>query len=271
MGGGQIQPMNSGVDNDANNKFVFSLFFVIHHMSKNNPIEYISTKQVRKQYAVCSATLRRWDEAGKIRAIKSPGGKRFYNIADIRNAFGIKDEEPEKAKICYARVSSAHQKEDLARQSKDLKEAFPDHEIIQDVGSGINWNRKGFCSLLERVQQRTVSEVVVAHKDRLCRFAFELVERFFKAFGTRIVVRYKANDGCGSTQELSEDLLSIVTVFVAKHNGNRAAENRRKRKRQEAKEPKQTPGRKKQKDKNISDTETEEVVDEMAGGSEVDV
>jgi predicted site-specific integrase-resolvase len=152
----------------------------------------------------------------------------MYSLDDLHGLFGQpKSNEPEKAKICYARVSSAHQKPDLERQVEDLHKAYPEHEIVQDIGSGLNWKRPGFKALLERVLGGNVDEVVVAHRDRLCRFAFELVEQIFQHYKVKLVV---LNAYASPESELSDDLLAITTVFVAKHNGQRSAANRKKRK-----------------------------------------
>jgi putative resolvase len=182
---------------------------------------------VKKKYAIHEATLRRWALQGKIGNSQMPGGKMLYNIHDVDELLGQKTQrEPLRVAICYARVSSEKQKADLERQKEDLHRDYPDHEVISDIGSGLNWKRRGFRSILDRVSKRSVSKVVVAHKDRLCRFAFELVEWFFKSYGTEIVVHGRGESG---TEELAEDLLSVVNVFVARNNGRRAAENRRKR------------------------------------------
>jgi predicted site-specific integrase-resolvase len=146
------------------------------------------------------------------------------------NAIG-EEEEQEKAKVCYARVSSAHQRQDLERQVEDLRQAFLENEIVQDVGSGLNWKRPGFKALLERGLKGHVAEVVVAHRDRLCRFAFALVEQIFRHHRVKLVVldTYASPE----SEELSEDLLAITTVFVARHNGQRSVANQKKRKRAE--------------------------------------
>ena len=107
---------------------------------------------------------------------------------DVEKIFGNQERINEKKKICYARVSSEKQKEDLDRQCEYLRQKCPDHELIKDIGSGLNWKRKGFTSILERSYQRDIEEVVVTHKDRLCRFAFELVEWIFSKHDTKIVV-----------------------------------------------------------------------------------
>jgi putative resolvase len=202
--------------------------------------QYIAAAQVHKRYAVSRATLRRWAEDGRIRAVRTPGGgKRLYAVADLDRLYqstACADANP-KAKVIYARVSSAKQRGDLERQIHDLQSQCPGYALIQDVGSGLNWHRKGLQTLLERVHQRDVEEVVVAHRDRLCRFGIELVEWIFQKAGCKLVVLSDRDHGIISNadpdgtlaQELSEDLLSIVTVFVAKNNGRRAAANRKRR------------------------------------------
>lgn len=201
--------------------------------------EYVAGAHIREQYGVTPATLRRWDTEGRIRTIRTPGNHRLYNLSDVQTMFGGGSTETvpriSKAKICYARVSSTHQKEDLLRQIVDLQTNYPGYEVVQDIGSGLNYQRKGFMSLLQRVYQGTVETVVVSHKDRLCRYGIELVEWIFKQTGTQLMVLHQDEQqtqggGTGSpTHELAEDLLAICNYFVAKHNGQRAAEHRRKR------------------------------------------
>src|SRR6185369_6726236 len=119
----------------------------------NNEERYVRATNIRKVYDVSYVTLRRWAEDGKIR-FKEGGGKRLYCINDIKKLYnGGKDPEEERGRtrVCYARVSSAHQKEDLERQIEQLKKGYPSHEIIQDIGSGLNWHRKGFVTLLDRI------------------------------------------------------------------------------------------------------------------------
>ncbi|CAG8436474.1 8566_t:CDS:2 [Scutellospora calospora] len=172
--------------------------------------KYKPAEKIKKIYGVSTSTLRRWNDKGDVAYITMPGGKRLYSTDDIDNIFGR--ESTQKKKICYARVSSEKQKDDLGRQRAYLVSEFPDHEIITDIGSGLNWKRRGFTSLLERVYARDIEEVVVTRKDRLCRFAYELVEWIFSKHDVKLVVLGSdvgSNDP--DTGELAEDLLSIVT------------------------------------------------------------
>jgi predicted site-specific integrase-resolvase len=193
-------------------------------------IKYRGAQEIRKTYEISSETLRRWNNQGKISSIRTPGGNRLYFVVDVEKIFENQERINEKKKICYARVSSEKQKEDLDRQCEYLRQKCPDHELIKDIGSGLNWKRKGFTSILERSYQRDIEEVVVTHKDRLCRFAFELVEWIFSKHDTKIVVLGSdINVDDTESGELAEDLLSIVTIFTARHNGLRSAENRKRR------------------------------------------
>src|SRR5262249_35230234 len=140
-------------------------------------------KQNTIKYDVSTETLRRWASSGKITIVRTPGGKRLYSIADVRKILDDHQHVTEKAKVCYARVSSEHQQGDLQRQIADLQRRFPNHEIISDIGSGLNWKRRGLTSLLERIHAGRIEEVVVTRKDRLCRFGLELVEWIFTKNG----------------------------------------------------------------------------------------
>ncbi len=222
-----------------------------------NNATYVTAKQVQQEYAISSGALRKWDREGKINTIRSPGGKRLYKWQDIQGLFG-KGGSVERRRVCYARVSSEHQKEDLDRQIQDLRSSYPNHEILSDIGSGLNWNRKSFNKILDEAFQGKISEIVISHRDRLCRFGYELVERIFKKLNVKIVVDPENALENDDTKEFSDDLLSIVTVFVARNNGKRSADNRRKRKRDASEKEKNKkihhdPGEEHEEDSLVSD------------------
>lgn len=200
--------------------------------------KYLSPGKITKQFDISSGTLRKWALDGKIKFLRPNDSRRIYNAEDVAKIIGAESEHSKKKVVLYARVSSAHQKEDLERQIQVLQQAYPDaEETIKDVGSGLNWNRRGFSSLLEQVHRGDVQTVVVTYKDRLCRFAFELVEWIFKKAAVKLVVLHDDGDSKEDpTKELAEDLLAITTVFVARHNGLRAREYKKDRDRKESKE-----------------------------------
>lgn len=191
---------------------------------------YVPARAVRKRYSVSYTCLRNWAFQGKVDYKTTPGGIRLYNEEDVQKCFKGPAKE-QKESIIYARVSSSHQKEDLERQVQDLQTLYPNHRVIKDVGSGLNFDRKGLQTLLDLIFNRSIQEVVVAYKDRLCRFGFQLFEAFCKRFEVRLVVHNR--EETGGDKELSEDLLAIINFFVARNNGRRAGRNRKRRRENE--------------------------------------
>lgn len=122
--------------------------------------------------------------------------------------------------VCYARVSTKSQVDDLERQVDFFRSRFPTYEVVADIGYGINWKRKGLSSLLEQSIQGTLKEIVVAHRDRLSRIAFDLLEHIFNLHGTQIVVLDHSHEE-SSEQELAQDIMSIVHVYSCKAMGKR--------------------------------------------------
>ena len=179
--------------------------------------KYISGVEVKKILGVTDATLRGWADTGKIKSFRTPGGQRRYKISEmLKEPTAI---TKPKNGIVYARVSSGKQRDDLDRQIAFLRIKYPDHIVITDVASGINWKRKGLKTILELANKGDIYEVVVAARDRLCRFAFELVEHILSIHNVRITVLDAGE--CSPEQELSDDLLSIVQIFCCRRNGKR--------------------------------------------------
>jgi predicted site-specific integrase-resolvase len=117
-------------------------------------------------------------------------------------------------------VSSKKQENDLKHQVSFIKEKYPDYEVLTDIGSGINPNRKNFKTLLDRILDGTVKEVVVAHKDRLSRFSFDIIQLICRKFGTKLIV-IDDKENKEPAEELTEDLMSVITVFSARYYGSR--------------------------------------------------
>jgi len=208
---------------------------------------FVTAKKIKEEYGLSSGTLRNWDKGGRVETIRTPGGKRLYrytNIVELLQKEVSDGSSTPRAKVCYVRVSSPEHKQELDKQIQDLRKAFPGHEIVSEVASGLNFKRPHFNSLLDRVLKGDIEQLVVTHRDRLCRFGFELIERVCKTFGTEIVVQCSTENTEGDidSTELSEDLLSIVSVFVAKNNGYRSAESRRRKKRERETDEEKTSG-----------------------------
>jgi len=198
--------------------------------------EYLRPDEVCKLLKVTTRTLINWDKTGKVKCIRTDGGHRRF----IKSSLPIKQsEKKEGRKICYCRVSTHGQKKDLETQVDFFRDRYPDHEIIKDLGSGINFKRKGFVSILDSAVQGDIAEVVVTHKDRLCRFGFELVERIIETHSKgKIVVLNKKETS--PEKELVDDLLSIVTVFSSRLYGLRSHTIKKKIKDEASKNPQTT-------------------------------
>lgn len=191
----------------------------------NDEKQFISVKEARKILGVTSNTLRAWAEKGKITAVTTPSGNNIYDKQSIFNAIGISNPIQEKRKIAYCRVSSLKQKEDLARQKSFFRSNFPSFEIIADIGSGINWKRKGLLSILESAMQGNISEIMVAHRDRLCRFAFDLFKFIFESNKVKLTVLNEEKSESEST-ELADDIISIIHVYSCRSMGKRRYKNK---------------------------------------------
>lgn len=173
--------------------------------------------KLSKLLGVTPKTLSRWADEGKIQTFKTDGGQRRYLYTDIPEEIIQKEG---KKKVIYARVSSRKQSGDLERQIALLKSKYPGYEVVSDIGSGINFKRHGLITLLDRVFAGDISTIVVAHKDRLCRFGFELFEHIFTRFGVELEVVSGVNVK-EPTEAFVDDVLSIITVFTAKYYGSR--------------------------------------------------
>ena len=139
--------------------------------------DYKTPKEASRILGVHWQTLRNWDTNGQIDTIRTPGGKRLYNVKKYLEE-NNKDEviQIKKKKICYCRVSTLGQKSDLVHQIELMKKTYPNYEIIQDIASGLNFNRPGLNKILKLAINKEIDEIVVLYKDRLARFGFELIE-----------------------------------------------------------------------------------------------
>lgn len=169
-------------------------------------------------------TLQNWDYSGKLVAKRNPNNRRYYTFEQLNKFLGKEKIPTKKTIIGYCRVSSNKQKDDLQRQIENVKTYMfskgYQFEIIQDIGSGINYNKKGLNNLIQMIISNQIEKIVVAYKDRLLRFGFELVENICKLYEVEIEII--DNTEKTEEQELVEDLVQIITVFSCKLNGKRA-------------------------------------------------
>lgn len=182
-------------------------------------------------------TIRRWDKKGKIKCMRTIGKHRRISKEEIERIIQGKKRRYSKRKrgvASYARVSSNDQKKkgDLLRQQEAIRDYCLNKNKnltfeLSDVASGLNAKRKGLKKLFQLVAKGTISEVVITYKDRLTRFGFEYLEDYFAKFGVKIT--YIRKKECQSVhQEMTDDLIAIITSFSGKIHGLRAHKNKKK-------------------------------------------
>jgi len=193
------------------------------------PEKLYTTGEVAKIFGVSYVAVKKWAYSGKIKYIKTPGGRYRYPEGEVRRLLG--ERMPKGRVAVYARVSSADQKEDLERQRQRLVEyarskGYRDIIVLEDVASGLNENREDLAKLFELVVQKQIEAVFVTYKDRLTRFGFRYLEAFFSSHGCRIET-VDAEELKETQQELVEDLIAIVTSFAGKIYGARSHKKRK--------------------------------------------
>jgi len=188
---------------------------------------YIKIGQAAELLGVSIQTLRRWEEQKTLLPDrKSKGGTRYYNVNKL---LGHQQSSLDLT-IAYARVSSHDQKEDLKRQSNLLTSFCASHgwhtELIEDLGSGMNYEKKGLKRLLELILDKKIRRLIITHKDRLLRFGAELIFSLCEAREIEVVI---INQGKESSfeEELTKDVLEIITVFSARLYGARSHKNKK--------------------------------------------
>lgn len=169
-----------------------------------------------------TSTVRRWDREGKLVALRTPTGERYYTQEDVQKALGVAPLI--KKVVVYCRVSSSNQKTDLSSQVQAMETfclngGIAVDEWIEEIGSGLNFKRKKFLSLIQQVENGEISKIVLAHKDRLVRFGFDYFQYFASQHGCELIVANQRT--LSPEQEMVEDLLAIVHSFSSRLYGLR--------------------------------------------------
>jgi putative resolvase len=192
----------------------------------------VSIGEAAKELGVSVDTVRRWADADRLKSVRAPSGHRRFYLTDLKRLTPRELKQlDERITINYARVSSHDQKQDLVRQAQ-LLEAFSaangwKYETIQDLGSGLNYNKKGLQKLLKRIMQGDVGRLVLTHKDRLLRFGTELVFAMCEEFETEVVIVNKSDEETTFEHELVQDMIELITVFSARLYGSRSKKNKK--------------------------------------------
>lgn len=184
-------------------------------------------KEMAKKLNVTVRTLQRWDNEGKLPAKRSPTNRRYYTDDQLMQYLG--EPTDNRKAVAYARVSTYGQKDDLKdqvsfiRQYANAKGIILD-EVITDVGSGLNYNRKKWNQLLHDVEQDKVKTIFITYKDRFIRFGFDWFNRFCNEHNTKIIVLN--NPDTSPDKELVDDVISIIHVFSCRLYGLRKYKNK---------------------------------------------
>lgn len=188
--------------------------------------DLVNIGEAAKIRGVSIDTLRRWEKKGKISSVdRTEGGHRRFRVADL-----MKIDNPNlRYTVCYGRVSSREKKDDLTRQMAVL-EAYCDNlgwnkiYTLTDIGSGLNYKKKGLLKLIDLLQRNEVERLVITDKDRLLRFGSELIFALCEGNSTEVIILNKPTS-IEPEQEMCEDILSIITVFSARLYGRRSRRN----------------------------------------------
>lgn len=206
-----------------------------------NNEQFVSGKEAIKILGVHQRTLYQWDKKNQIETIRTPGNKRLYNVKkylenkkcmedpveDCKDLNEL-DKLQDRLNICYVRVSTINQKDDLERQKKLLKEKYNNYIFIEDIGSGLNLNKRGINKIIHLAIQGKINELVVAYKDRLTRFGFELIEDIIIKYSKGKITVLNKKQETDPQEELVKDVMAIMNVYVAKMNGLRRYKNKEK-------------------------------------------
>jgi len=196
----------------------------------NAPPHYVNAGNAEKAFGVERRTLIRWAEAGNIRAVRhGKNGHWRFDVSSVEQSGLITPVAPVAAtgsiKAIYARVSTRKQLPDLQHQIASLATKYPDHVVFSDCASGLNFKRKGLLSILQLAFEGRLQVLRLAYRDRLCRFAYDLIEHVLTKHGAKIEV--ENDDTYAPERELAEDVVSIITVFGARLYGCRSGRSRK--------------------------------------------
>lgn len=187
--------------------------------------------EAAEMLGVTTTTLRDWEKKGEfIPDRKSDSGTRYYSESQIKSLFKHSSKTNEVREIIgYCRVSSTGQKDDLERQIEYVRSYMIakgySFRIISDIGSGINYNKRGLTELISLVESDRVEKIVTLYKDRLMRFAFDLFNNICQIHNTDIEII--DNTEKSYEEELVEDMIQIVTVFSCKLQGKRRGKTKK--------------------------------------------
>ena len=181
-------------------------------------------KDFAELLGVSVKTLQRWDRENILKAKRTPTDRRYYTYEQYLEFKGINSADNNRKTVIYTRVSTNVQKDDLKNQAEFLLNVTSSKgiivdEIIEDIGSGLNYNRKKWNKLIEECMENKIDSIIVTHKDRFVRFGYDWFERFLSKFNVKIIV--VNNELLSPQEELVQDIISILHVFSCRIYGLR--------------------------------------------------
>ena len=184
-------------------------------------------KEFAELLNVSVLTLQRWDNAGKLKAFRTPTNRRYYTYEQYQKYMGITNLN--KKTVIYTRVSTSNQKDDLKNQVEFLKQYVNGKGIIvdtviEDYGSGLNYDRKQWNKLIDECMTNEIGTIIITHKDRFVRFGFDWFEKFLNKFGVKFII--VNNESLSPQEELVQDIISILHVFSCRIYGLRKYEKK---------------------------------------------
>ncbi|MCR5813938.1 MAG: IS607 family transposase [Desulfovibrio sp.] len=186
--------------------------------------KFYSLRTFRKILGVSAQTLRNWDVSGKLKPHHTdPNGNRYYSEQQLQKITN-NTEKDNRISVGYCRVATESQKTDLAQQVEVVKEYLQkearEFKIIEDVGSGIDYNKEGLKELFALIDSEKIAKIVLLHQDRLVRLGFDLIKNFADLHNVKIEI-IKSEEKTDE-QEVFEDMLQTLTIVSQQLDRQRA-------------------------------------------------
>ncbi len=189
----------------------------------------VAIGEAAEALGVSITTLRRWETEGKLIPERTAAGHRRYDLAKLKPEL-FRMALDERRTVAYARVSSHDQKDDLAHQKQVLERYCARQgwtfEVLSDLGSGMNYHKKGLKRLLDDVIEGRIGRLVLTHKDRLLRLGAELVFAICEVKGVEVIILNQGEDTTFE-EDLAQDVLEIITLFSARLYGSRSRKSQK--------------------------------------------
>lgn len=176
-------------------------------------MEYVKRKEAMQILGISYVTLYKIAENKEIDTLKI-GHNTLYNVNKYLREKNISKKD--KIKVCYCRVSSNKQKKQLEIQKEYMKDKFPTYQIIEDISSGLDFNRKGIQEIIDKAINGELEELIIAHKDRLGIFGFELIEWLIKKYSDGKIIILNKKEENTPNEELIKDISSILNIYSEK-------------------------------------------------------